>query len=122
MGFCLPHLKHQKVVVLVSSKILAFLPILQFSVESDALYDYVEPYIKRIDSCKPSDISTKVKVFINGCWVGISDNSIELYENLKMKKYSGIINIYTSIFFNYAEKEIRICNDGGRMVRTITNC
>ena len=28
-----------------------------------------------------------------------------------MKKYKGLINIYTSIVFNYKTKEILICND-----------
>jgi hypothetical protein len=29
----------------------------------------------------------------------------------------GIINIYTPIAFNYKLLEIRICNDGGRLMR-----
>jgi DNA-directed RNA polymerase II subunit RPB2 len=35
------------------------------------------------------------------------------------KKYQGIINIYTSIIFNYNALEIRICNDGGRLTRPV---
>jgi hypothetical protein len=42
----------------------------------------------------------KVKVFINGAWIGISNNPIELYHSLKDKKQKGIINIYTSIVFD----------------------
>ena len=35
------------------------------------------------------------------------------------KKHQGIINIYTSIIFNYNALEIRICNDGGRLTRPV---
>jgi DNA-directed RNA polymerase beta subunit len=52
-------------------------------------------------------------------WVGITDQPIQLYESLKKKKYSGIINIYTSIVFDYLKKEIRICNDAGRLTRPL---
>ena len=44
---------------------------------------------------------------------------IELYQRLKEKKYKGIINIYTSIVFNVRLKEIRICNDAGRLTRPV---
>jgi hypothetical protein len=38
---------------------------------------------------------------------------------LKDKKYKGIINIYTSIIFDYKMKEIRVCNDSGRLTRPL---
>ena len=42
-----------------------------------------------------------------------------IYENLKDKKYRGIINIYTSVVFDYKMMEIRVCNDGGRLTRPV---
>ena len=88
---------------------------------SGPLYEYIMPNIVKIEdaSLTPAFIYDKVKVFINGVWVGISLNPEELYLNLKDKKYKGIINIYTSIIFNYKLKEIRICNDGGRLTRPL---
>ena len=68
---------------------------------------------------KDENFYKKVKVFINGCWLGITNNPIELYADMKEKKYKGIINIYTSIIFNYKSLEIRICNDGGRLTRPV---
>jgi DNA-directed RNA polymerase II subunit RPB2 len=61
----------------------------------------------------------KTKVFINGAWVGISENPVELYQMLKEKKYMGIINVYTSIVFDYKFNEIRVCNDAGRLTRPL---
>jgi DNA-directed RNA polymerase beta subunit len=85
------------------------------------LYEYVLPFIKQIDNPNLSsyEMYSKVKVFINGAWIGISENPEELYISLKEKKYKGIINIYTSIIFDYKMREIRICNDGGRLTRPL---
>ena len=86
---------------------------------SSSLYEYVKPYVQPVDNTRPSELYNKVKVFINGCWVGVSENPIELYNEMKNKKYKGIINIYTSIIFDYKLMEIRICNDGGRLTRPV---
>tara|TARA_B100001778_G_scaffold177203_1_gene145730 strand:- start:257 stop:2188 length:1932 start_codon:yes stop_codon:yes gene_type:complete len=88
---------------------------------SSGLYDYILPIISNIDDFKNSSnlLHDKVKVFINGAWVGITDKPIELYNNLKDKKYKGIINIYTSIIFDYTLQEIKICNDAGRLTRPL---
>ena len=59
------------------------------------------------------------EVIINGNWIGICENPRELYDDLKQKKYSGIINIYTSIIFDIRNLEIRICNDAGRLTRPL---
>jgi DNA-directed RNA polymerase beta subunit/intein/homing endonuclease len=85
------------------------------------LYEYVMPYILSIDSenITSKDMYEKVKVFINGSWVGITDSPQELFMMLKDKKYKGIINIYTSIVFDYRMKEIRVCNDSGRLTRPV---
>jgi DNA-directed RNA polymerase beta subunit/intein/homing endonuclease len=86
-----------------------------------ALYEYVEPNIYQIESegLKPSELYNKTKMFINGAWVGITENPQELYLMLKDKKQKGIINVYTSIVFDYKMNEIRICNDSGRLSRPL---
>ena len=88
---------------------------------SNGLYDYILPLITNIDliADKPKELFDKVKVFINGSWVGITNEPLELYNNLKLKKYKGIINIYTSIIFDYKLQEIKICNDAGRLIRPL---
>jgi DNA-directed RNA polymerase II subunit RPB2 len=85
------------------------------------LYEYIMPNITHIDSTEmtPAAMYEKVKVFINGAWVGITDSPQELYLMLKDKKYKGIINIYTSIVFDYKMREIRVCNDSGRLTRPL---
>ena len=86
---------------------------------SSSLYEYVFPKISRVDNTPANELHGKVKVFINGTWVGVSSDPMELYRDMKDKKYRGIINIYTSIVFDFKAMEIRICNDGGRLTRPV---
>ena len=86
---------------------------------STPLHEYIMPHVIDIQELEAKDMFDKIKVFINGAWVGISENPLELYNMLKDKKYKGIINIYTSIVFDYKMKEIRVCNDAGRISRPL---
>jgi DNA-directed RNA polymerase II subunit RPB2 len=87
--------------------------------DSSALYEYIDPDTYKFSEISPSELYNGVKVFINGTWVGIAKNPIELYSSLKDKKYKCIIDIYTSIIFDTRRKEIRICDDGGRLSRPV---
>ena len=84
-----------------------------------SLYEYVNPHIINISDLQTNNLHDKVKVFINGAWVGITNDANGLYTLLKEMKYKGIINIYTSIVFDYKMQEIRICNDSGRVTRPV---
>ena len=101
-------------------KNIAMMTHITIPTQSTALYEYVSPHILSVEEAKsPTELFDKVKVFVNGSWVGVAHNPMELYLNLKDKKYRGIINIYTSIVFDYVRLEIRICNDGGRLTRPV---
>ena len=98
-------------------KNISYMAHITIPTNSNALYDYVDPYLISLET--NDNFYEKVKVFINGCWLGVTEKPIELYNDMKDKKYKGIINIYTSIIFNYKDLEIRICNDGGRLTRPV---
>jgi DNA-directed RNA polymerase beta subunit len=100
-------------------KNISYLTHMTISTNSSSLYTYVAPFMNDINTIKPGDAFNKVKVFVNGCWVGVTDDPMTLYESMKDKKYRGIINIYTSVVFDCKMMEIRICNDGGRMTRPL---
>jgi DNA-directed RNA polymerase II subunit RPB2 len=86
---------------------------------SNGLRDFIIPYIENFQNLSSDQIYDNVKVFINGSWIGMTYRPVELYNSLKDKKYKGIINIYTSIIFDYKNQEIKICNDAGRLVRPL---
>ena len=86
---------------------------------SMSIYEYVNPHIKGIDTLKPIETFDKVKVFINGSWIGVTEDPENLYNLLKDMKCKGIINVYTSVVFDYKLQEIRVCNDSGRLTRPV---
>jgi DNA-directed RNA polymerase beta subunit len=100
-------------------KNLSYLGHITIPTSSVGVRQYVQPFIQKVEDCLPCDLFTKVKVFVNGAWVGVTDKPFDLYTDMKDKKYKGIINIYTSIIFDYKLAEIRICNDGGRLTRPV---
>jgi DNA-directed RNA polymerase beta subunit len=100
-------------------KNISYLGHITIPTNSSSLYDYVKPYVYTVDKTEPQHLYGKVKVFVNGCWLGITENPMDLYKDLKEKKYKGIINIYTSIVFDFKLLEIRVCNDGGRLTRPV---
>jgi DNA-directed RNA polymerase II subunit RPB2 len=100
-------------------KNISYMAHITIPTNSSSLYEYVQPEIESLENVVHKNLHNKVKVFINGAWVGITHDPIQLYNNMKDKKYRGIINIYTSIIFDYKMQEIRICNDGGRLTRPI---
>ena len=103
-------------------KNISFMAHITIPTTSSALYDFILPQIICINNennISSKQLYRKVKVLINGCWVGVTDKPMELYQEIKDKKYRGIINIYTSIVFDFKLLEIRICNDGGRLTRPV---
>lgn len=102
-------------------KNISYMAHITIPTNSNSLYEFILPQIICLDAenVKPKDVFGKVRVFINGAWVGVTDNPYELYIDIKEKKYMGIINIYTSVIFDYKLMEIRVCNDGGRLSRPV---
>ena len=59
------------------------------------------------------------KVFINGVYIGTTNNWKETYDFLKEYKRQGIPSYEVSIYYNKQDKEIRIVTDNGRYVRPV---
>jgi DNA-directed RNA polymerase II subunit RPB2 len=100
-------------------KSISYMTHVTIPTNSSSLYEYVAPHIISVDDAKPEALYDMVKVFVNGAWVGIAKDPIQLYNEMKEKKHKGIINIYTSVIIDYKNMEIRICSDGGRLSRPV---
>ena len=100
-------------------KNISYLCHITIPTNSASLYEYVNPHIVSVNDVSSEELNGKVKVFVNGCWLGVAPDPLALYNDMKDKKYRGIINIYTSIIFDIKMMEIRICNDGGRLTRPL---
>ena len=121
-------------------KNLSYMTHISITSNSEPLYEYVKPYVIKFEdmlaeaaagassagassagaSSAPNNaLANYVKLYINGTWLGNVADPIKVYNLLKEKKYKGIINIYTSIIFDVRRKEIRVCNDAGRLMRPL---
>lgn len=100
-------------------KNLSYMAHVSIQSNSNSIHEYIKSNVISLSELTPVEVFNKVKVFVNGCIIGISNNAYELYTNLKDMKYKGILNIYTSIIFDFKHLEIRICNDGGRVMRPL---
>ena len=101
-------------------KNLSYLTNITIGSNSLIIYELIESKINNINNITDDrDLNNKVKVFVNGCWIGITDKPDELYSYLKIQKYNGILNIYTSIIFNCKLGEIKLCTDAGRLCRPV---
>jgi DNA-directed RNA polymerase beta subunit len=63
------------------------------------------------------------RVFLNGEWLGLTDDPKKLYNELKEMKYSGKVDIHTSVVYEIKSevesKEFKVYCDGGRMFRPV---
>ena len=100
-------------------KNISYLAHITITTSDTPLTNLISSEIIPLENCKQEDYWDKVKVFLNGCWLGITNTPHKFYKKMKEYKYKGIINIYTSIIFNIPSKEIFICNDAGRLTRPV---
>jgi DNA-directed RNA polymerase II subunit RPB2 len=75
--------------------------------------------IIELSNIKPTIIYNNCKIFVNGKWIGIHKNPLQLLKILKLFRRNSYINIFTSIVFNYRSLELCILTDGGRCCRPL---
>jgi DNA-directed RNA polymerase II subunit RPB2 len=102
-------------------KNLSYMAHITIPSSSDPLYEIILKEVTTLKELFPKceGLEEATKVFVNGCWVGVSKDPQRLFADLKNKKFSGIINIYTSVVFDYRLNQIRVCNEGGRLARPL---
>ena len=68
----------------------------------------------------PLDQTNKYcKIFINGNWIGMIKNGVQLYHHLRSKRIEGKIDKFTSISLDFRTREIYLWCDGGRLIRPL---
>jgi DNA-directed RNA polymerase II subunit RPB2 len=79
--------------------------------------------IKKIQDIPSSDLKEYTRVFLNGEWLGVTDDPRTLYKELKEMKYRGEIDVHSSIIHEIKSevesRELKIYCDGGRMFRPV---
>ena len=77
-----------------------------------------------LESVDKKKLHSYVKVFLNGTWLGVTDNIIKIQNDLRNMRYRGQIEKYVGLVLEYRSKEFHIYTEGGRLIRpylTVTN-
>mgnify|MGYP001198930720 FL=1 len=72
-----------------------------------------------LEECEVKNIYYYLKVFINGCFVGVLDKLYENINELRMERRMGNIPLYTSISYSTKDKSIYLFTDPGRLCRPL---
>ena len=75
--------------------------------------------ILELTDLEPIKFKLYTRVFLNGEWLGMTDQPIKLTTMLKTKRFTGEIEKFVSIAHNFNTKEIKINTDSGRIVRPL---
>ena len=77
------------------------------------------PDFQKLSELSPESIRGKSKIFINGSWVGITNNPEDIMKRLVGQRRKACISKEISIVNNFMNKEIRIYTDSGRSLRPL---
>ena len=74
---------------------------------------------QQLEEVDPKDIYGKVKLFLNGRWIGICHNIYEIVMLMRNCRRIGLIPLYTSISYKVSQKSIYVFTDYGRLCRPL---
>ena len=77
--------------------------------------------VKHPSDVDPLQMKHYTKLFINGDWFCVCKltETNEIYDLLKNKRRTGVIDKYTTICLDYNKREIKVFYDGGRLIRPL---
>ena len=78
------------------------------------LFKRKEFNLKLLEECNPLYISNNTKVFINGLWLGVTNSPIEFKKTIILYRRNGLIDTFTSIYWDTELNELKIQTDSGR--------
>ncbi|AGF85485.1 DNA-directed RNA polymerase subunit 2 [Moumouvirus goulette] len=79
--------------------------------------NYLSGKITPLESVNRKKIHTHVKVFLNGNWLGVTDNIIKIHSDLRNMRFKGELHKHVSFDLNFRLAEFNIYTDGGRLIR-----
>ena len=69
--------------------------------------------------CSPEYLMSSSKIFVNGNWIGVTDNPLLMVDQMKLFRRNGILPVATSISFDYEHNEVYVYTDSGRLTRPL---
>ena len=78
-----------------------------------------EKGMQLLQECSIQFLSQSTKIFVNGSWIGVVTNPVELLKTMKLYRRLGAIPVFSSIYWNIANSEIVVYTDAGRPCRPL---
>jgi len=75
--------------------------------------------VLKLTDIPPIELKRLTRVLLNGEWIGMTENPVELAEFLREKRRHNIIDKMVGIVHHYGNKEVRVNTDGGRLYRPL---
>jgi len=102
-------------------KNLAILTRISTSVSPKIILEFIKDldYIIKLDDTVPELIQGMCKVFINGDWIGCTDNPQKLVDLLRDYRRKSVIPLSTGIVRDFLINEVRVYTDAGRCLRPL---
>lgn len=102
-------------------KNLAILTRISTSVSPKLIFEFIKnlDYIIKLEDTVPELIQGLTKIFINGDWIGCTDQSQKLVDLLKNYRRKSVIPLSTGIVRDFLINEVRIYTDAGRCLRPL---
>lgn len=85
---------------------------------------YLADKIITLESVNKKRLHSYIKVFINGNWIGVTNEVIKIHNDLRNMRFRGELEKTVSLIFNYRDQEFHIYTEGGRLIRpylTVSN-
>jgi len=102
-------------------KNLALMANISVGSQSSSILEFLEEWcMTSLEEITPNCIADNTKIFVNGSWVGIHENSDILISTLrKLKQNIDVIAQEVSIIHDRSEREVKIYTDAGRIRRPL---
>lgn len=78
-----------------------------------------EKGMQLLQECSIEFLSQSTKIFVNGSWIGITNQPVEMRNTILFHRRIGAIPIFISVYWNIAYNEIVIYTDAGRPCRPL---
>ena len=75
--------------------------------------------VRELHNLTPHDMKKTQKVFLNGNWIGIHVNPVNLVNSFKNDRRNGYISVFTNIYWDIQRSEIYFATDSGRLCRPV---
>jgi DNA-directed RNA polymerase II subunit RPB2 len=75
--------------------------------------------LQYLQECDTTFLFYSTKVFVNGAWIGVIKNPLEIISKIKLYKRNGILPTFLSASFDFKNNIVYLFTDEGRLYRPI---